>query len=919
MTDYLKEARKAQKQGDYVRAGDLYMLHGSEQEAIDMYLEAKSYAQAARVMEKQESWRAAAQCYAQAGNFEKAARMYANLEDWDKAGTMFERLGDFSRASEMAQKAGNLLKAAEFSEKAEKWERAAPLYEKAGNHVRAADLYYQLLNRVIGEEPEQGGLLESHRVAIRKYGTAAGTLYFRLQNYEKAAFCFDKAELPAKAAEAFKTAGQFQRAAEGYIAAEDYRNASEMLEKTGKLAQSSEMAEKAKDFERAGVLAEKTGQTLRAATLYAKAEKPTRAADLYFQLLIQGLDEAAKSKLPASQRANIQKCGATAGALYLNGKNYAKAGWCFEQAGQITKAAECFVQGNLLEKAAGMFVRVKNYEKAYELLMSAKEIQNRELLAEVLFHKGQYLEAGDLYRMVNQPAKAADAYEKGNQLYKAVVLFEEVKDFQRAATLLSGLKEPRKAAELFEKAKDFKSAAQSYEEAGNLEKAAECALRTDQKLLTARLLLRKGDPQKAIQWLQGIARENEEYQEACRLLGSQFLQMGMHSLAAQKLTEAIAGQPVSKDNLQMYYELAMALEATANEAKAAEIYQQILSIQFDFKDVLDRMKRVQKAGESGPSMESAGMPSAPLPIHTRDNTRQASPDADTTPDAEPQTYQMSLEGKRIREYEILEVLGKGGMGTVYRARHVYLNKDRAIKVIRSKLANSTFSDRFIREARILSDLHHPNLVQLYEFGSLEGGAFFMVLELIQGESVKARIQKLGKIPSPQAIRTIREAALGLQVAHEKGIIHRDISPDNLMLVPDAAGKEITKVIDFGIAKAFLDETQDQTRTSTFIGKPEYASPEQCGFLKQGETIDPRSDIYSLAITLYYMIAGSLPFSSPTPQGYLVKHMTQKPRSLSEALPDCPQPLNQILLKAMSSRREKRHASMEEFLRELDLI
>src|SRR5262249_46328156 len=156
-------------------------------------------------------------------------------------------------------------------------------------------------------------------------------------------------------------------------------------------------------------------------------------------------------------------------------------------------------------------------------------------------------------------------------------------------------------------------------------------------------------------------------------------------------------------------------------------------------------------------------------------------------------------GKRIREYEILELLGKGGMGAVYRGRHIYLDEERAIKVIHSRLAgDKDFIERFIREARILTKLRHPNLVQLFEFGTLEEDVFFMVLEFLHGESVGQRIQRLQQVPILDALRIIRQAALGLQSAHQRGIVHRDISPDNIILVRNEDKSEIAKLIDFGI-------------------------------------------------------------------------------------------------------------------------
>ncbi|HEY4490624.1 MAG TPA: serine/threonine-protein kinase, partial [Acidobacteriota bacterium] len=158
-------------------------------------------------------------------------------------------------------------------------------------------------------------------------------------------------------------------------------------------------------------------------------------------------------------------------------------------------------------------------------------------------------------------------------------------------------------------------------------------------------------------------------------------------------------------------------------------------------------------------------------------------------------------GTRIREYEILDVIGKGGMGAVYRARHVYLDEERAIKVVHSQFADDeAFVQRFIREAKMLVKLRHRNLVQLFEFGTLGDDVFFMVLELIRGEPLLDRVTKKGRRPHEEALKIIREAALGLHIAHQKGIVHRDISPDNLLIVKEEDGPELTKVIDFGIAK-----------------------------------------------------------------------------------------------------------------------
>ncbi|HJZ10641.1 MAG TPA: protein kinase, partial [Acidobacteriota bacterium] len=253
------------------------------------------------------------------------------------------------------------------------------------------------------------------------------------------------------------------------------------------------------------------------------------------------------------------------------------------------------------------------------------------------------------------------------------------------------------------------------------------------------------------------------------------------------------------------------------------------------------------------------------------------------------------------------------------ARHIYLQTERAIKVIHSQFVDDAEQvERFIREARILTEVQHPNLVQLFDFGMLEDQIFFMVMELLRGESVLQRIRKSGRIPFHDSLRIIREAAQALHCAHQKGIIHRDISPDNLLLVKEDSGNETTKVIDFGIAKPLV-ETSFLTATNVFLGKPEYCSPEQCGILEAGEVIDKRCDIYSLAVTFYHMLTGQLPFYATTPQGYLVKHAVEPPKPPSVYLADlgAPPELDKVILKALAKKREQRHSSLEEFLFDLD--
>ncbi|HSB60826.1 MAG TPA: protein kinase, partial [Vicinamibacteria bacterium] len=282
---------------------------------------------------------------------------------------------------------------------------------------------------------------------------------------------------------------------------------------------------------------------------------------------------------------------------------------------------------------------------------------------------------------------------------------------------------------------------------------------------------------------------------------------------------------------------------------------------------------------------------------------------------------LGLVGKRVRDYDIQELVGRGGMGAVYRAKHVLLLEDRAIKVVSRQPADDhEFIERFIREGRVLARLRDEHLVRLYEFWE-ESGQLFMALEFLQGESVAHRLHARSRLRVEEAVEIARQAARGLKVAHDGNVVHRDISPDNLQLVGVEGGRERVKVMDFGIAKA-VEEASRELTANLFLGKFEYASPEQCGYgLRREERIDWRSDIYSLGVTLFKMVTGHLPFSSATPQGYLVKHATEPPPLPSSVAPDAgiPRELDEIVLKALAKKREDRQQSMAELIRELDAV
>ncbi len=271
-----------------------------------------------------------------------------------------------------------------------------------------------------------------------------------------------------------------------------------------------------------------------------------------------------------------------------------------------------------------------------------------------------------------------------------------------------------------------------------------------------------------------------------------------------------------------------------------------------------------------------------------------------------------LVGSIIAErYHVLKKLGEGGMGQVYLAEHVKMGRKSAVKVMNPGMVNDADAiSRFNREAANASRINHPNVAGIYDFGETPEGLIYLAMEFIEGESLTSLVEKNGALPPLRAADIAKQAADGLQVAHEMGIVHRDLKPDNIMIAKNRDGSDCVKVVDFGIAKAAGAENQKVTKTGLVVGTPEYMSPEQLA----GDKLDGKSDIYSLALVAYNMLTGKLPFEGETAQESMIMRLTDDPRPLSMTKPDTswPPEVQAVMAKALQRKREDRYDSASKF-------
>ena len=270
-------------------------------------------------------------------------------------------------------------------------------------------------------------------------------------------------------------------------------------------------------------------------------------------------------------------------------------------------------------------------------------------------------------------------------------------------------------------------------------------------------------------------------------------------------------------------------------------------------------------------------------------------------------------GEQFGNYRAVSLLGKGGMGAVYLAEHPGIGRKVAVKVLRAKFSSDPqVCSRFLNEARAANAIRHPNIIEILDSGTTTAGTPYLVMELLEGESIADRLRRTGPLPYPVAFELAYQTASALAAAHRKSIIHRDLKPDNLFVVPEQTdpARERLKVLDFGIAKLQDTTTGDPVKTATgmLMGTPVYMSPEQCLGTR---AIDQRTDIYSLGVILFEMVCGHPPFYSEGFGALVHMHLNVAPPAPRGIVPGLPLEAEQVILRALAKNPDDRYSSMDE--------
>src|SRR6267142_835479 len=279
-----------------------------------------------------------------------------------------------------------------------------------------------------------------------------------------------------------------------------------------------------------------------------------------------------------------------------------------------------------------------------------------------------------------------------------------------------------------------------------------------------------------------------------------------------------------------------------------------------------------------------------------------------------------LLGRTLDEKYLLEErLGIGGMGTVYRARHLLIDRAVAVKVLNPRFVEDEAAKaRFRREAKAAGRLQHTNAVGVTDFGQTTDGYVYIVMELLEGRTLRDLLSKEAPLDVARSVSIMLQVSSAVAAAHDAGIIHRDLKPANIFIVQRSNVPALVKVLDFGIAKVAAetlddDDRQTLTQVGAMIGTPRYMSPEQCN----GSPLTPAADVYSLGVILYEMLTATVPFSGLTPIAIAVRHSTEAPRRPSEFVSSIPQALEDVVLHALEKSPDDRPANAGAFAQELN--
>lgn len=708
-----------------------------------------------------------------------------------------------------------------------------------------------------------------------------------------------------KSGKIYEEIGEFKKALQVYEEGQEYDVMGELLEKLNKESEAIEIYKKSgnsdnlvklllkrKNIEAAGTVLENNNRFQEAAELYYNYERYEKAAQIYEK---KGFYK--KAAYIYEKGGNLKKAAGNFEKWFITSFDTTVGYQSSKQLEQeLLKAVDLYSQLNELEKAYDLLIKYGKFEKAGELAVKMNRISD----AAKNFEKAQLpLKAAEMYEQMDQPKiafllRGENAFAKGNTL-EAAEWFLKGEDYTRAAELFEWDKKYTKAAHCYFMNQNFLGAADNYLKDNNEEEAAKMFEMGREWKMAANISLKYGkfqkagelyenaqeffkagasfikvdDDRRALANFQLVPVDSPDFNSAITHMANIFLKNRKPQLVIEKIEKLLGENQIDKSNIEWFYVLGQAYENAGNFKKAFEIYQLILTEDYSFKDVHQKIKDVENLIQKYKEME----------LISEDSSER---------------------------YRIIEKIGEGGMGVVFKAEDTVLKRVVALKILNKTLvADKRNLERFFSEARSTASLTQANIVTVYDVGQIKDD-YFISMEYIEGENFMSLIRRKKTFSASQIIFIAIKLFKALDYSHRKGIIHRDIKPHNIMITKQ---KEI-KIMDFGLAVILGDQKKGESGVIT--GTPYYMSPEQI----QGIPVDHRTDIYSSGTTLFHLTTGHVPFKG---ENIFYQHLFDPVPAIKKYRADVPEKLCYIIEKCMEKKREQRFQSAMEVLNEMKTI
>jgi len=556
------------------------------------------------------------------------------------------------------------------------------------------------------------------------------------------------------------------------------------------------------------------------------------------------------------------------------------------------RAIANYQRAGSLQQAATLHEEMKDYRRAAELYRQAEDFLNA---ARNMEEAGQPAEAAELYELGGDFEKAADIFQQQQDLGKAAECFRKAGQVLRAAELLAQIGDELQAAELFGEAEHYGRAGVLYKSIGDKASAVSALQQhvalhpedAEMHLELGLLLQEDGQYDAAIDELQKATADDAFRKRALMRVAECFVSKDLYEIAINRYQACLKeGEEVSADNLDVFYGLGRTFQLAGNHAEARRIFESILAINYQYSDVRERIEDLKTL----------------LGVFGEETTVESGRGA--TMIVETPYQRLSSEDKE--RYTVEAQLGKGGMGAVYLAQDKRLKRTVALKILPPELADDEkLRLRMIREAQAVAQINHPNVVSVFDVGG-ERDNTYISMEYVEGSTVRKLLEEKGQLQPQECIELLLQVTEGLGYAHRKGIIHRDMKPENIMVATDGTAK----IMDFGLA--LIQGVTRLTMPGAVSGTWSYMAPEQVG---GREELGPPADVYALGCVAYELLTGSPPFTGDNAG---IQHLSQIPTPLREIRPDIPSQLAAVVMKCLEKAPADRYPDasvLNEALRE----